>query len=144
MAEFDDSTIARFWSKVEKDGPVLAHVAELGACWIWTSWRNSQGYGRTMIGSMTRKWLTHRIAWIITNGPLPDGMFVLHHCDNPPCVNPAHLWAGTIADNCHDRDRKGRQVSPRGDAHYSRTNPERLARGERHGAFLHPERFGRR
>lgn len=57
------------------------------------------------------------MAWEMAHGPIPAGMHVCHKCDNPPCVNPAHLFLGTEADNAHDRDRKGRQVAPRGEEH---------------------------
>lgn len=53
---------------------------------------------------------THRAAWWLAFGPIPHGMFVCHHCDNPPCVNPAHLFLGTNQDNVDDRNRKGRQA----------------------------------
>lgn len=59
--------------------------------------------------------LAHRVAWMITNGPIPDGLCVLHRCDNPPCVNPAHLFLGTVQDNNADRDAKGRGKLPRPD-----------------------------
>lgn len=52
----------------------------------------------------------HRRAWEQANGPIPEGMFICHHCDNPKCINPAHLFLGTCADNIKDRDAKGRQA----------------------------------
>lgn len=53
---------------------------------------------------------THRLAWQLANGPIPIGMFVCHHCDNPPCCNPEHLFLGTALDNNRDRHEKGRSV----------------------------------
>lgn len=84
---------ARFWSRVEKsDG-----------CWIWRGSRIPQGYGR-MVGDR----YAHRFSWEIHFGEIPVGKFVCHSCDNPPCVNPAHLWIGDARANSQDRDRKGR------------------------------------
>jgi hypothetical protein len=68
---------------------------------------------------------------MIFKGCIPDGMLVLHKCDNPRCCNPEHLFLGTSQDNQDDKVSKGRQA--RGDGHYSRTTPEKLCRGVRHG-----------
>jgi len=100
----------RFWSKVNRtDG-----------CWLWTRQLNNQGYGcftmRNPIGPRKyRPMYAHRIAWEWTHGPIPDGLNVLHRCDTPSCVNPAHLFLGTKGDNAKDRDEKGRVC--RGESH---------------------------
>lgn len=94
----------RLWSRVE--------VKESG-CWEWQGYARNTPHGRGH-GQIMRQWpdksLTspHRAAWELTHGPVPDGMFVCHHCDNPPCCNPAHLFVGTPRDNCLDAKAKGR------------------------------------
>ena len=89
--------------KVDKNG-----------CWLWQRYLNSWGYGRTVLGS--KSWLVHRLAYTLTNGVVPEGQYVLHRCDVRRCVNPEHLFLGTLADNAHDRDRKGR--TQKGATHY--------------------------
>jgi hypothetical protein len=96
----------QFWDVVRKDGPVPAHAPELGACWPWTGSHDRKGYGRW------GKVLAHRHSWALANGPVPDGLWILHHCDNPPCVNPAHLYAGTVADNVDDAIERGHHYRP--------------------------------
>lgn len=83
-----------FWRNVDKRGP--------DECWEWKRARNSSGYGR--LGSTA----AHRVAWHLTNGQIPDGMYICHHCDNPPCCNPAHLFCGTQTDNMQDAKAKNR------------------------------------
>lgn len=75
-------------------------------CWEWAGHRTGRGYGR--IGVSGRLMYSHRLAYEAWVGPIPDGMHVLHRCDNPPCINPAHLFLGTDAENVRDRDGKGR------------------------------------
>lgn len=88
----------RFWKKVSKsDG-----------CWNWTAHRNKSGYG-VFLKAKKKLILSHRFSYLIHRGEIPDGMKVLHHCDNPACVNPDHLWLGTIRENNDDCQRKGRR-----------------------------------
>lgn len=81
------------------------------ACWVWTGFRDRKGYGQIALdGRRGVHGYTHRVAWELHNGPIPDGLWVLHRCDNPPCCNPAHLFLGTAADNNRDMAAKGRHV----------------------------------
>lgn len=86
----------RFWAKVRRDA----------SCWEWTARRTPSGYGTIKVGTATR--LAHRVSWELHFGAIPDGMCILHRCDNPPCVNPAHLFLGMQLDNVRDREAKGR------------------------------------
>lgn len=98
----------RLWGKVIKGGP--------DDCWEWQGAQGNRGHGRTMhyAPDGTRIWIAaHRLAWELTHGPIPDGLFACHHCDNPPCCNPAHLFLGTAADNTWDMVTKGRHGSVR-------------------------------
>lgn len=95
----------RFWSKV--------NVGEVGECWDWLAQTDGWDYGRFQIHD--KPWQAHRVAWILTYGPIPEGLGVLHHCDNPGCCNPYHLFLGTPADNVADAVRKGRQRGPKGE-----------------------------
>ena len=81
-------------------------VDRSGDCWIWTKTKNNWGYGvaRIMALNMT----AHRLSWAIEHGPIPDGMLVLHKCDDRACVRPDHLFLGTSQDNSDDMMRKGR------------------------------------
>lgn len=83
-------------------------------CWRWLGHGSGyKGYGGVWYGRRQR--LAHRVAWEISRGPIPDGLCVCHTCDNPGCVNPAHLWIGTNADNVRDRTAKGRTRVGRGE-----------------------------
>lgn len=105
----------RFWKKVKRDGPIAR--ADLGPCWIWTASVDRKNYGRIGKCDGTTKWIAaHRLSYIIHHGPILDGLCVLHKCDNPPCVNPDHLFLGTIKDNSLDMYQKGRENVLRGES----------------------------
>ena len=84
-------------------------------CAVWSEACVTNGYGRTTYKG--RMVYTHRLVWILTNGPLEPDQYVLHRCDIPPCCRLEHLFVGTMADNMADRDTKGRQA--RGEANGS-------------------------
>lgn len=95
----------RFWSKVEKCGPI--HPALKTRCWVWTGSRARGGYGQ-LWGGGPIPLKSHRFSWEQANGPIVGRLLVCHHCDNPPCVNPAHLFLGDHKDNAKDMVAKGR------------------------------------
>ncbi len=74
-------------------------------CWEWTGPVNNKGYGTCRI---LGERYAHRASWTLANGPIPDGLVVCHKCDNPRCVNPEHMWLGTLVDNNRDMFAKGR------------------------------------
>ena len=92
----------RFWSKVQKSR----------GCWEWIGSRTKKNYGQfrkqKVPGRKKKNVQAHRWAYANTIGPIPKGLFVCHHCDNPPCVNPKHLFLGTHRDNMLDMRKKGR------------------------------------
>lgn len=96
-----EDTSAHFWSKVAKATP--------DACWEWQGGRNRGRYGTFPVNR--RNVIASRYSWELHFGPIPDGMQVCHKCDNPPCVNPNHLFLGDHLANAHDRDAKGRHKS---------------------------------
>ena len=81
----------------------------MNGCIETTARRGAGGYGRLWFEG--RMWMAHRLAWTQAHGPIPRGLFVLHSCDNPPCINPDHLFLGTQLDNMRDAAQKGRLVS---------------------------------
>jgi hypothetical protein len=103
----------RFAAKVRRPlGPLghLGPVAKWG-CWLWVGDKHKSStltYGRFRYGDRKRNVRAHRLMWELVNGPIPEGMFVLHHCDNPLCVKPGHLYLGTASDNSVDMRTRGR------------------------------------
>ncbi len=104
----------RFWAKVEKTG----------SCWNWSGAKVARD-GRGQLWAHGRLDVAPRVSWELHNGPIPEGLWVLHTCDNPACVRPAHLFLGTCSDNGMDSASKGRNVA--------QAKPELLPRGEAHG-----------
>lgn len=102
MRRMSDSEI--FWKYVKRGEP--------NACWEWFGFRKPTGYGANPAMSEAR---AHRMSWALHFGPIPEGKWVLHRCDNPPCFNPEHLFIGDPRINAHDRDAKGRQRTVKGD-----------------------------
>lgn len=101
----------RFWPKVKRAGP--------DQCWEWQAGK-SHGYGSFRL-TPRRAVGAHCFSWELVNGPIPEGKHVLHHCDNPPCCNPAHLYIGTDKENARDRMERGQFVS---NIHHARAKLE--------------------
>lgn len=96
LATLTEADKSRFWGNVDKSGD----------CWIWRGPLNAHGYG--MLNHEYKHYRAHRVTLIDASGAAPDGMCALHSCDNPPCVNPAHLRWGTRGDNAADMEVRGR------------------------------------
>lgn len=103
-----------FWARVVR--------ADDAGCWGWVGSRTPFGYGQMRARTHApHPLLAHRVSWELHHGPIPEGGHVLHHCDNPPCSNPAHLYLGDQRANNADRDRQGR-------SHFAKTRGLTLGR----------------
>jgi len=111
MKEYTKDFRKNFWSRVDKSKD----------CWLWTG-AKIKGYGSLRYQQKHK--YAHRVAWELTKGAIPPNLVVCHHCDNPACVRPSHLFIGTQADNLKDMNAKGRNGAF--------TKPECVPRGENH------------
>ena len=96
--ELTEEQLKRFWAKVDK------RVEE--ECWEWTGARSKKGYGQFCVNKIAKS--THRISYVIHKGEIPEGLMICHACNNPSCVNPNHLYAGTGKDNAQQAVVDGR------------------------------------
>lgn len=92
-----------------------ARIEKTPTCWLWAGAKGHFGYG--VLKHDGKQVYAHRVAWRLSHGEIQNGQCVLHKCDTPACVNPAHLFLGTKADNARDRDAKGRHRAPMGERH---------------------------
>lgn len=106
------------WRRVDRKEPT--------ECWEWIGKQYRDGYGQCHWASKQQQ--AHRVVWTIANGPIPNGLFVCHRCDNRSCCNPAHLFLGTHQDNM--RDRNSKQRTARGPRSPAALHPDRIVRGE--------------
>jgi len=102
------SLVERFFIQISKQN-------HKNNCWIWEGLKNQQGYGR--MRSNYEDIMTHRFSWELHFGEIPKNLWICHHCDNPSCVNPSHLFLGTPQDNAIDRSNKNRNRNQNGSKH---------------------------
>lgn len=133
-----DKDILSFWNKADR--------SDANSCWLWSAHMSQDGYGvfcrkRKADGRLVFR--AHRLAYILTNGSIPDNIMVRHICDVRPCINPLHLELGTAEQNAQDVVSRGRHwtqtrpgMIPKGDKHWSRRMPNKVPTGESHGSAL--------
>lgn len=133
MYQLGMTTEGKFWSNINKDGPIPPEHPELGPCWLWTAGKSS-GYGLIRASGQVIPIYAHRYSWELHNNqPVPAGLNVCHRCDVRACVRPDHLFIGTQGDNIRDALAKGR-LAPQ------RETFKRLWReewGDRRGSNIH-------
>ncbi len=131
----------RFWRKVDKNGPLpdqaISYYFGLSRCWTWKGSVDKDGYGQC--GFQRKNIRAHRVSYTLCVGEIPTEKSILHRCDNPRCVNPDHLWAGSNEENVNDMILKGRV--PKGELHWASIDSSRIPRGENNGRRKHPERY---
>lgn len=100
----------RIYVRIPLEVRFFAKVVKSDGCWLWQASKNNKGYGQILVEKTPKHIvkLAHRVSWEIHNGPIPDGLGVLHACDTPLCVNPQHLFLGTQKQNMVDCAEKGR------------------------------------
>lgn len=116
----EEGDVQRFWSKVDIKGE--------NECWLWIAARFKEGYGAFKLNGQNKK--ASRVAFVISNGSIPNGMLVCHSCNNPPCCNPKHLFAGSYDDNMKHMIACGRSLA--GDLNPMRIGGDFVIRGEKH------------
>lgn len=94
------------WTNMPLIERFISRVTKAGDCWVWCGSKAPGGYGQLSVGGKLQR--ANRVSWRLFRGEIPKGLHVLHRCDNPPCVNPEHLFLGTHGDNVRDMFSKGR------------------------------------
>lgn len=112
-----------FLSKIDTKSPK--------ECWNWKAGKDKIGYGRFFLNG--KQQYAHRVSYFLSKGLIPDGMVVMHKCNNPSCVNPTHLELGTQLENIQQRDLSGRGNFSKGENHYLKKNPSLSTKGCNHG-----------
>lgn len=121
----------RFWEKVNKNTPT--------GCWEWTGSKDTSGYGLFSLNNKMVK--AHRFIWTLHNGKIPNGLCILHHCDNPKCVKISHLFIGDKKYNARDMLSKGRGNKATGNRNGTHTHPEKIKRGKDHWSHKYPHKI---